>query len=154
MKESERKPKQKKSQKQGQRRKQMKGSMVIEMIYIMGVFFLMFVCIVQAAFYFHDKCILKGAAYETAVLGTQKQRLPGGLDMGELEEHFRQRTRGKLILFAGADAAVTETTAFVEVSVTAVRRKQKLSIEEKAFITDPEKKIRLVQKVKQGLGGE
>lgn len=143
---------QRKKSKQSQR--QMKGSLVIEMIYIMGVFFLMFVCVVQAAFYFHDKCILKGAAYETAVLGTQKQRLPDGVDMGELEEHFRQRTRGKLILFAGADAAVTETAAFVEVSVTAVRRKQKISIEEKAFITNPEKKIRLVQKVKQGLGGE
>lgn len=143
---------QRKKSKQSQR--QMKGSLVIEMIYIMGVFFLMFVCVVQAAFYFHDKCILKGAAYETAVLGTQKQRQPDGVDMGELEEHFRQRTRGKLILFAGADAAVTETAAFVEVSVTAVRRKQKISIEEKAFITNPEKKIRLVQKVKQGLGGE
>lgn len=143
---------QRKKSKQSQR--QMKGSLVIEMIYIMGVFFLMFVCVVQAAFYFHDKCILKGAAYETAVLGTQKQRLPDGVDMGELEEHFRQRTRGKLILFAGADAAVTETASFVEVSVTAVRRKQKISIEEKAFITNPEKKIRLVQKVKQGLGGE
>ncbi len=45
-----------------------KGSAVVEMSYIIPLFLGLFVLIVHAVFYYHDKAVLNAAAAETAVL--------------------------------------------------------------------------------------
>ena len=45
-----------------------KGSTVIEMAYIIPLFLGLFVLIMHAVFYYHDKAVLNGAAGETAIL--------------------------------------------------------------------------------------
>ena len=49
------------------------GSMTVEMSFLMPmVLFLIMGCILTA-FYYHDKNILSGAAYETAVVGSTRR---------------------------------------------------------------------------------
>ena len=61
------------------------GSMTVEMSFLMPmVLFLIMGCILTA-FYYHDKNILSGAAYETAVVGSTKTREKDGIKDGELE---------------------------------------------------------------------
>ena len=74
----------------------LRGSTVVEMSYIMPVFLILFLYIVNTVFYFHDKAVLNGAACETAVLSAQQKRMKeyGRYDM---EEFFRERIHGKLI---------------------------------------------------------
>lgn len=52
--------------------KTMKASLMVETAYIMPVIFLSFLIGVYMLFYFHDKNILLGAGYETAVVGSEK----------------------------------------------------------------------------------
>ena len=73
----------------------LKGSAVIEMSYIIPLFLGLFVLIVHAVFYYHDKAVLNAAAAETAVLGAQTVRREGtDYDLGGF---FRERSDGKLI---------------------------------------------------------
>ena len=50
------------------------GNSVIEMSYIMPLFFSLFVIIIHTVFYYHDKAIIGGAAAESAVMGAQYVR--------------------------------------------------------------------------------
>ena len=97
-------------------------------------------------FYFHDKNILSGAAYETATTGSIKAREKDGVEPGELEALFAQRTGGKCILFAGAGAEVSVTEEEVAVNVTASGGGMRLSLCRKAAVTEPEKKIRNIRR--------
>ena len=49
--------------------KYVNGSSVVEMAYIMPLFLGLFVILIHAVFYYHDKAVINGAAAETAVLG-------------------------------------------------------------------------------------
>ena len=75
------------------KRKYLKASSVIEMSYIMPIFFLLFVIIIHTVFYYHDKAVIYGAAGETAAVGAQEERKKeSGYD---LESFFRERVEGK-----------------------------------------------------------
>lgn len=49
--------------------KKVRGSATVELTYMMPIIFLAFITTIYIIFYFHDKNILIGAAYETAVVG-------------------------------------------------------------------------------------
>ena len=59
------------------RKRELKGSAVVEMSYIIPMILFLFVMIIHAVFYYHDKAVLNGAAGETAVLGAQTARRKG-----------------------------------------------------------------------------
>ena len=46
------------------------GNSVIEMSYIMPLFFSLFVIIIHTVFYYHDKAIIEGAAADTHLAGS------------------------------------------------------------------------------------
>lgn len=133
-----------------------KGSATIEMAYIMPVIFLIFTSTVYLMFYYHDKNILAGAVYETAVVGSQKIRAAGADDADEggaypesagsveesLETLFHARIRRKLILFPGAAVSVNCTEKQIEVTAKAVRKKMRVTVTGRAAVTKPEKFIR------------
>ena len=50
------------------------GNSVIEMSYIMPLFFSLFVIIIHTVFYYHDKAIIGGAAAESAVIDVYKRQ--------------------------------------------------------------------------------
>lgn len=124
------------------------GSMTVEMSILMPmVLFLIMECIL-AVFYFHDKNILSGAAYETAVAGSTKAREKDGVKEGELETLFYQRAGSKCILFARPQVTVTVKEDEIEVRASASRKYMKVSIIKKAAVTKPEKHIRDLRRLK------
>lgn len=130
------------------RRREVRGITTVEMAYIMPVIMLVFLAVIYATFYYHDKNVLIGMAYETAVIGAQQERTPKGMQEGELSAFFMERTRSKLILFGGAQMAVSQNDQYVIVQASASKKRMKLDVEMKAPILDPEKYIRLIRKVK------
>lgn len=115
----------------------LKGSATIEMAYIMPLFLWMFLMIMTAAFYFHDKVILYGAAYETAVTGAELERREES-DEVILAEHFQERIKGKLIFFSGASAEIEEGLEKVTVRISAQKGKWRIQGEERATVMRPE----------------
>lgn len=121
--------------------------MTVEMSFLMPmILFLIMECIL-AVFYYHDKNILSGAAYETAVAGSTKAREKDGVKEGELEALFYQRAGNKCILFARPQAAVTVEEKEIKVTVTASRKYMKVSVVKRAAITKPEKHIRNLRRL-------
>lgn len=51
-----------------------KGSTTVEMAYVMPLIFLVFLIIVRTTFYYHDKSILDGMAYEAVTTAVQTAR--------------------------------------------------------------------------------
>ena len=62
------------------------------MAYIMPLFLGLFVILIHAVFYYHDKAVINGAAAETAVLGAQADR--NAIADYDLEGFFYDRTKG------------------------------------------------------------
>lgn len=124
------------------RKRELKGSAVVEMSYIIPMILFLFVMIIHAVFYYHDKAVLNGAAGETAVLGAQTARRKG--TEYDLEEFFHNRTEGKLIYMTDPDVSVEEDGESVTVKASAARSFMRLSIYQRALIVKPEEKIRLL----------
>ena len=124
------------------RKRELKGSAVVEMSYIIPMILFLFVMIIHAVFYYHDKAVLNGAAGETAVLGAQTARRKG--TEYDLEEFFHNRTEGKLIYMTDLDVSVEENEESVTVKASAARSFMRLSIYQRALIVKPEEKIRLL----------
>ncbi|RGU90455.1 pilus assembly protein [Clostridium sp. AF15-17LB] len=127
--------------------RKLNGSMTVEMSFIMPVILLLVMQCITAAFYFHDKNIISGAAYETAVVGSTKARKEGGTEEGELRELFQERIGGKCILFPGADACISISETAVVVTASASVKRMGLSVIRKARITEPEKYIRDMRRI-------
>jgi hypothetical protein len=131
----------------------LKGSMTVEMSFLMPmIMFLVMGCIL-AVFYYHDKNVLSGAAYETAVAGSTRMRERDGIDEGELEALYAERTEGKCILFAGSSAQVSVGEKEIVVEATAQKGRFMLSVLKKAAVTDPEKYIRDRRRMKEVIDG-
>lgn len=119
-----------------------RGSMTVEMSFLMPIILFLIMGCILAVFYYHDKNILSGASYETAVVGSTKAREKDGVEEGELEELFRQRVGKKCILFSEAQVAVSVRKTEIEVAASASRLGMQVSVSKKAAVTDPEKYIR------------
>ena len=59
------------------------ASMTVEMSFLMPMILFLIMGCILAVFYYHDKNILSGAAYETAVVGSTKAREKEGIKEGE-----------------------------------------------------------------------
>jgi len=117
------------------------GSATIEMAYVMPIFLTVFFLLVTVTFYFHDKCVLYAAAYETAVVGAQRERLEGIYSEEELIEYLMQRTDNKLIFFTTVEAAIDKNLEYVTVDVRASKRDWKIHGTARAMIMRTEEMI-------------
>lgn len=122
-----------------------RGSTVIEMSYIIPLFLGLFMLIVYAVFYFHDKAVINAAAAETAVLGVQASRR--GDTEYDLEQFFNERTQGKLICMTETEVSVSETDTGITVSVSSEKGIMELSVCQKALRAEPEHKLRILAEV-------
>ncbi len=128
----------------------LQGSVTVEMSLLFPVILLVFTACVYAAFYFHDKNILAGAAYETAVVGSTKMRERDGVTEEDLVSLCQERIGSKCVLFAGTTVSVDISGEEISVSATAGRKGFKASVCKKAAVTEPEKKIRNAGKLEKG----
>ena len=127
----------------------LKGSMTVEMSFLMPVILMLIMSSILAAFYFHDKNILAGAAYETAVVGSTKMREKNKVTAGELETLFQERLGRKCILFAGSSVSADIGKTEISIKASAHKGKLGLSVEKKAAVTEPETYIRDIRRVKE-----
>ena len=132
--------------------KWLRGSTVIEMSYIIPLFLGLFVIIIHAVFYYHDKAVLNGVAGETAVLGAQAaNELLAARREGteyDLEDFFSERAEGRLIYMKDISVTVTENDTEVIVYASAQRNIMKLAVRQSARIARPEKKLRMTTGVR------
>ena len=70
-------------------KKKQNGSFTIEASFVVPIILMVFMASVYIIFYFHDKNILSGAVYETAVVGSGRK----GYEKEELEAYFRRRIK-------------------------------------------------------------
>ena len=110
------------------KRYELQGSITVEMSFLVPMILFLIMSCILAVFYYHDKNILSGAAYETAVVGSVKAREKDGVKEGELESLFHQRTGNKCILFARPRAAVRISKDEIEVTADASRRYMRVSV--------------------------
>lgn len=73
--------------------------------------------------------------------------------MAELETLFQSRVNGKCILLSTIQGQVTVEGDEVCVRAQGTWRKMKVSVEKRAAITEPEKKLRDIKKIKEFVNG-
>ena len=130
----------------------LRGSVTVEMAYILPTVIMIFLLIVYTVFYYHDKNILNAAAGETAVLGAQLER-QRGKEGTDLQNFYRERTGSKLILLHLTGVNITKSKKQVEVQAYAQKGQMRVSVVQRAVITKAEEKIRLKRKL-EALGGK
>ena len=124
------------------REHRLKASFTIEMSFLIPLILFVFMEIVLCVFYFHDKNILNSAAYEAVVLGSSKVRTKDGISEEELEAFLRDRIKGKCILFSFCQIDASIQKEEIQVQIRARKNGYTASIEKRAAVTEPEKKIR------------
>ena len=97
-----------------------KGSTTVEMAYVMPLIFLVFLIIVRTTFYYHDKSILDGMAYEAVTTAVQTARNPS--ERADVETFCRERIR-ELIHFSMPEVSVNVTDDEAETTISATRGK-------------------------------
>lgn len=125
------------------------GSFTVEMSLLMPMILFLIMGCMLAGFYYHDKNIIAGAAYETAVVGSTKAREKDGVSESELNTLFKERVGRKCILFPGARVTSLVGEEEIRISATAKKRRMSLSVECSAAVTDPEKYIRDIRRIKK-----
>ena len=129
----------------------LRASTVVEIAYLMTVILGVWMVVIFGLFYYHDKSILMGAAYETAVVGSEVLRGLEKLPEEEMEEYFRNRIRGKLLFYGQVSVDVYENEQQIIAEASAMAKGMKVHARGSAQVTDPEKKIRKVRVLRQNI---
>lgn len=125
-------------------KKAYRGSFTVEASFLVPILLMMFVVLIHILFYYHDKNIMAGVAYETAVVGTERQNYGSE----ELEHYFQTHIRGKLILFSSVREEIQIEKERITVKCMAQKRRMKAAVKISAERTEPEQFIRNIRKVR------
>ena len=128
------------------------GSITVDMSFLMPMILFLILSCILAVFYYHDKNIISGVAYETAVVGSTKAREREGVTAEELQELFEQRLQGKCILFPGVRAKIGVGEEEIKVEVIASWNRIQMSTVKYASVTEPETYIRDIRRWKNKNG--
>ena len=128
-------------------KKRLKGSFTIEMSVLIPVILFLFMGLVLTIFYDHDKDIMHGAAYEAAVLGSAKMREKEEITEAELEAFCRDRLDGKCIFMTSAQISADIAEEEIIIGIRSRKKGFALSVEKRAALTEPEKKIRDIRRL-------
>lgn len=129
-------------------KRRLNASLTIEMSLIISFVLLLFMGLVLSVFYHHDKNILHGAAYETAVVGCLKVREKEEITEAELEAFCRERLKRKCIFMTNNDIEVNIQEKEIAVHIISNRKGYRISVTKLSALTEPEKKIRDVRRLK------
>ena len=102
--------------------RRVKGSTTVEMALLMPMIFLVFLLVVRTTFYYHDKSILNGIAYETLTVAVQTARNPKP-EEADAEAFCREKAQGKLIYFSSPEVSLESTKEMAKIRITASRGK-------------------------------
>lgn len=134
-------------------RRTCKASTVVEMAYLMPVVLLCWMFVIFALFYYHDKSVMAGVAYEAAVVGAELWTEEDENRSVITEDYFRKRIDGKLLFYRTVEVRVQIEQKEVQVEASAVKYRMILYVEERVAITEPEKKVRDMAILKETVEG-
>lgn len=126
-------------------KKEQNGSFTIEASFVVPIVLMVFMAGIYVIFYFHDKNILMGAVYETAVVGSERTEC----EEEELETYFRRRIKGKLLIFADVKEEIELKADTVRVLCRAKRKGMRIDCQSAMRRTNPEAYIRKIRKIKK-----
>ena len=122
----------------------LKGMATIEAAIIMPLAMLVFVVSLHLLFYAHDQNVIGAVAYETVAVGSGRE-----IHSEEaLENYFYERVKGRTFLFGTVKAEVMMTEKKVTIVCEASREQLKIKMERMMNITEPEKHIRTIRKIR------
>lgn len=122
-----------------------KGSFTIEASVMVPMICMVLLLILYVIFYYHDKNILSGATYETAVWASGRKNY----EEEEIKSYFQKRIRGKLILFGSVQEEIQVEKEEIRISCVARKKRMKVTAQAAAKRTEPEKFIRNVRKLEK-----
>lgn len=128
-------------------KREWKGSLTIEAACLMSLVGLVLVSSLLLLFYFHDKAVISACTYETAVVGSTKAREKDGVEEEVLQQAFLERIRGKCIFFSGARPRIEIEENQIVVTAEAVRNRIRLTVVQRAALTEPEGHIRSIRRI-------
>ena len=129
-------------------RKGLKGTLTIEASFLVPLILLVFGVLLHMLFYYHDKNVIAGVAYETGVYTAGRQEV----DEGEAKRHFQTRLKGRLFLFEHVQSEVHIEDKQVQIVCRAQRNAMSIRSECTMSRTEPEDYIRSIRKFEKGLG--
>lgn len=127
--------------------RKLKASMTVEMSLLVPLILFIFMGLIMTVFYFHDKNIMNGAAYETVVVGSTKMREKNKITESELVEFCKERMDGKCIFLTSQEVSASIEEEEILVEISARKKGFGVSVEKSAAITEPEKKIRDIRRL-------
>ena len=130
-----------------------RASTVVEMAYLMPLVLMVWMLVIFGLFYYHDKTILMGAAYETVIVGSEILYGMEEFPQEEMENYFRERIRGKLMFYGQVSVNVYEEQQRIIAKASASAKGMELQASGSAVITEPEKQIRRLKAGKKKLEG-
>ena len=133
--------------------KRCQASTVIEMAYLMPVVLLVWAFVIYLVLFFHDKVLISAAAYETAVVGSEIIHEEDEIDAERLEFYFSERIHRKLLFFRSVSVVVEKENNQIVVTSGATRKWMVIEVVQSAAITEPEKQLRKIKMIKDGLEG-
>ena len=125
--------------------KMCKASTVVEMAYLMPVVLLTWILVIFSLFHFHDKSVIAGAAYESAIVGAELWNDVEEEKITKIEKYFQERVKDKLLFYKNVDSEVKVEETKVEITATTARYFMKVNVKEWAVISMPEQEIRKKQ---------
>ena len=126
--------------------KQVAAVITVEMSFLFPVILGILSLLFHTIFYYHDKNILMGTAYEAAVVHSQKKRSPEVCTIAEAEQSFEIAARKRMLLFSAVNLTIEETDQKITVQGIAWKGRMKISVSQSAAVTEPEKFIRKMRK--------
>lgn len=131
-----------------------RASTIVEMAYLMPVVLMVWMLVIFALFYYHDKNILSGAAYETAVVGSELAHEEEEVQEGRVIQYFQGRIKGKMLFFRGASVEVQSSDDRIQIKASASAKGLRVSVERSAAVTEPEEEIRKKKAIMERIGGD
>ena len=123
--------------------RRIRAAATVETAVVMGAALLAQALVLFAGLYLHDKCILTGAAHETAQVQAERIRME---DDRSAEGYFRERIAGKMLYFPSASCSVSAGGGMVKVLASARTGRMSVTAGASAPLTEPEEEIRRLMK--------
>lgn len=126
-----------------------KGSYVVETAYLMPLILLIWVSCIYALFYYHDKRIISGTAYEAAVVGREQYYLEERLQEGIVESYFQDRIKGKLLFYRTVNFEEEVKGKYLEIRCEAKQKGMEIKMERRISLNIVEPELRMRQRIER-----
>ena len=122
-----------------------KGSVTVEMAFLVPIVFSVIVIVMQILFYFHDKIILEGVVHETVTVCSSREEITEE----EVERYFQEALGKRLLMFGYVETQVELAKDEIQMSCCSRRNRMQVEVSARMKCTDPETTIRRLRMIKR-----